>query len=142
MKAQSETIGTCEICGATDHHLIAGVCPICSPKCKTIDSSNVIDPECVPVILPDEEIEYWGRFYEENNFHSRGIRFEIFMTDPFAISQAILFGTPMPLPRGEDYYPLLPRQRDVALRAHPRVRAISRPLADAELPVFLRRQAD
>lgn len=32
----SETIGTCEICGATDHHLVEELCPRCSPKTITI----------------------------------------------------------------------------------------------------------
>lgn len=27
-----EKIGTCELCGATDHHLVEGVCPFCRPK--------------------------------------------------------------------------------------------------------------
>ncbi len=27
-----ETVGACEICGATDNHLIEGVCPTCRPK--------------------------------------------------------------------------------------------------------------
>ena len=27
-----ETIGTCELCGATDHHLVEGVWPGCRPK--------------------------------------------------------------------------------------------------------------
>ncbi len=27
-----ETIGTCEGCGATDHHLILGLCPSCTEK--------------------------------------------------------------------------------------------------------------
>lgn len=31
-----ETIGECEICGLTDHHLVGGVCPTCQPKCMTI----------------------------------------------------------------------------------------------------------
>lgn len=28
----TETIGTCDICGQTDHHLIDDVCPTCRPK--------------------------------------------------------------------------------------------------------------
>lgn len=31
-----ETIGTCELCGVTDHHLIEGVCPTCRPKVTTV----------------------------------------------------------------------------------------------------------
>jgi hypothetical protein len=87
------------------------------------------------------------------------------MTDPFAIAQAALFGTPMPLPKDEEFYPLLPRQREAALHVHPRVRAVSRPLPELhelleraglcmlpgqplssdellDIPVFLRKQAD
>jgi hypothetical protein len=32
----TETIGTCEICGATDHHLVEGLCPVCRPKTTTV----------------------------------------------------------------------------------------------------------
>lgn len=32
MSAPFEKIGTCELCGATDHHLVEGVCPGCTPK--------------------------------------------------------------------------------------------------------------
>ncbi len=32
-----ERIGTCELCGATDHHLIEGLCPWCRPKTVTVD---------------------------------------------------------------------------------------------------------
>lgn len=31
-----EAIGTCEICGATDHHLVEGLCPVCRPKTITL----------------------------------------------------------------------------------------------------------
>jgi hypothetical protein len=31
--AAIEAIGTCELCGLTDHHLVDGVCPTCRPKC-------------------------------------------------------------------------------------------------------------
>lgn len=31
-----ERIGTCEYCGATDHHLVEGLCPICRPKTVTL----------------------------------------------------------------------------------------------------------
>lgn len=28
----SQTIGSCEACGVTDHHLVLGLCPNCSLK--------------------------------------------------------------------------------------------------------------
>lgn len=31
-RLQPEGIGTCEICGATDHHLIGGLCLTCRPR--------------------------------------------------------------------------------------------------------------
>lgn len=30
----TERIGTCEICGTIDHHLVDGVCPDCRPRCR------------------------------------------------------------------------------------------------------------
>lgn len=35
-----ERIGTCELCGATDHHLVDDVCPTCQPRCVTISVSG------------------------------------------------------------------------------------------------------
>lgn len=35
-----ERIGTCELCGGTDHHLVDGICPACRPKCMTIAVSG------------------------------------------------------------------------------------------------------
>lgn len=32
----AETIGTCDICGRADHHLIDDVCPQCRPKVVTV----------------------------------------------------------------------------------------------------------
>lgn len=32
----TETIGTCDVCGATDHHLVEGLCPVCRPKTITV----------------------------------------------------------------------------------------------------------
>ncbi len=29
------TIGTCELCGVTDHHLVDGLCPPCKEKSET-----------------------------------------------------------------------------------------------------------
>jgi hypothetical protein len=97
-----------------------------------------------PVIVSDDDLEYWGRFFVENRLHARGILFETFMVHPFEIGQAALFGNRLRDP--EDLLPLLPRQREVALRVHPHVRAISKPLPDADewldMPIFLRKQAD
>jgi hypothetical protein len=136
-----EKIGVCEACGATDHHLVEGICPACKPKCRTIDTPAVINPAQVALILADEEIEYWGRYFVANRFDRRGVLFETFMMDPFAIAQALIFNLPMPVPEGEEFYPLLPDQRYVAMRFHPHVRAWSFPLSE-DVPVFLRRQAD
>lgn len=33
-----ETIGSCDICGRTDHHLIDDVCPACRPKAETVSA--------------------------------------------------------------------------------------------------------
>ena len=74
------------------------------------------DEPCEPLFVADEDLEYWGRFYVGNNFEARGILFETFMSDPFAIGQAAIFGTPRSLPAGDEFYPLLPRQREVAAR--------------------------
>ena len=46
-----ERIGTCELCGLTDHHLVDGVCPTCRPRCATI-------PATAPgVALPPPSLE-------------------------------------------------------------------------------------
>lgn len=33
-------IGICEICGAIDHHLVEGACPVCQQKCHTRYCAN------------------------------------------------------------------------------------------------------
>jgi hypothetical protein len=40
MSAAAECIGPCEFCGATDHHLVDGICPTCRPKCMAISVSG------------------------------------------------------------------------------------------------------
>lgn len=42
-----ETIGTCEDCGATDHHLIEGLCPVCRPKTVTVETESLKAPQHV-----------------------------------------------------------------------------------------------
>lgn len=39
----AERIGTCEACGATDHHLIEGLCPACHARTPTIDARTPAD---------------------------------------------------------------------------------------------------
>lgn len=57
----TETIGTCDVCGATDHHLVEGLCPTCQPKTITIDmdararSFSLYDP-----CSPPPELFYFG----------------------------------------------------------------------------------
>lgn len=43
--ANAERIGTCELCGITDHHLVDGICPACQPRCATISVSG--DPSFI-----------------------------------------------------------------------------------------------
>lgn len=103
-------------------------------------------------IYSDEEIEYWGRYFVDNKFAARGILFETFMTDPFEISQAVLFDRRRRDQMGDEveFYPLLPKQREAAQRVRVEMsgrrygkslRAHSRPLDAIDL-VFLKRQAD
>lgn len=53
-----QSIGTCELCGEVDHHLVDGVCPGCRPKIRQVaaevplgaeaDVSHVLRPEGKP----------------------------------------------------------------------------------------------
>lgn len=129
-----ETIGTCDLCGATDHHLVDGACPGCRPRCRTLMSagaaqilSNIeafASDAAAPTVpmRSDEEIEFWGEYFTRHNLRAQGILFEIFLSDPHAIAQAMVL-----------------RRIEMQERRH--VRAHSRPMFDADL-VFLRRQAD
>lgn len=80
--------------------------------------------------LPDAEIEFWGNFYVANHLHARGILFSGFMHNPQPFVDAVVFRRPLPLPEGAEWYPLLPRQLEAAMRIdrhnRPRRRAISR----------------
>lgn len=107
----------------------------------------------------DRALERWGRLYCANNFYARGVLFETFMVDPRAIAEAILFRKAMPIPAGQEFYPLLPEQTQAATNAEGqtqarttrRVPGISKPIGDVfearrreidNLPVFLRKQSD
>ncbi len=76
--------------------------------------------------LTDEDLEYWGAFYEENHLHARGILFATFMEAPREIAQALL--VPLAPPPQESFAPLLPKQRLAIARTQPThlVRAASR----------------
>ncbi len=80
--------------------------------------------------LPDAEIEFWGNFYVANRLHARGVLFTAFMRNPRPFVEAVVFHRPMPLPEGAEWYPLLPKQLEAAMRIdrhnRPRRRAISR----------------
>ncbi len=95
-------------------------------------------------ILSDEELECWGNYYLANRLYARGVLFEAFIQNPLVIAEALAYVRPMPLSRGEEFYPLLPRQIDAAERIdslnRPHRRSITRQIP-ADL-VFLKRQAD
>ncbi|MCU7877250.1 MAG: hypothetical protein KZQ84_10705 [Candidatus Thiodiazotropha sp. (ex Lucinoma borealis)] len=80
-------------------------------------------------VYQDQYLEYWGDVYLSNKaiLKERGVLFDTFLIDPKAILEAVLFGKPLPLPEGEDFYPLLPSQRAVQER-----------LINAELDEWLR----
>jgi hypothetical protein len=57
----TETIGTCERCGATDHHLVLGLCPGCTDKIvpQTIDCSRrCVEPEHGVADIPPRPFKY------------------------------------------------------------------------------------
>lgn len=85
---------------------------------------------CAPV-YGDEYLDHWGEIYAANHLRSRGILFEMFLRYPAEIMQAVGFGCALPLPAGETFYPLLPRQRAVQERLDTLDAAEAR--ADAEL---------
>ena len=95
--------------------------------------------------VTDDDLECWGNYYLANRLYERGILFATFMQDPRAIAEAITFRWAMPIPDGEEFYPLLPEQREAAERIEshnrPRRRAMSAPVLPDDL-AFLKRQAD
>ncbi len=80
--------------------------------------------------VSDVELECWGNFYVANKLHARGVLFTAFMRNPRRFAESVVFRRPMPLPKGEEFYPLLPKQLEAAMRIdrhnRPRRRAISR----------------
>lgn len=63
---------------------------------------------------PDAYIEYWGEIYTANPvLRQRGILFHAFLHAPDELLAAVTSGTSLPLPEGEEFYPLLPAQRRV-----------------------------
>jgi len=47
--------------------------------------------------MSDEDLEYWGNFYTENNLRARNILFQTFMEAPREIAAAVIFKKPPPL---------------------------------------------
>lgn len=62
------------------------------------------------------EWEYWLKIYQANPRLKAAMSFECFIQQPQAYLFAYTFGTAMPVPEGEEHQPLLPRQREVAMR--------------------------
>ena len=95
--------------------------------------------------VTDDDLECWGNYYLANQLYARGILFATFMQDPRAIAEAITFRWAMPIPDGEEFYPPLPAQREVAERIdafnRPRRRAKSAPIWADDI-AFLKKQAD
>lgn len=63
-------------------------------------------------MISNEALEHWASFYVANNIQAKGLSFELFITDPDAYCEALVFGCAMPL--NEDFYPLLSEQQAVA----------------------------
>jgi|GEM_PF-5430448 len=63
-------------------------------------------------MISNEALEHWASFYVANNIKAKGLSFELFITDPNAYCEALIFGCAMPL--HEDFYPLLPEQKVIA----------------------------
>ncbi len=54
--AIAERIGTCELCGLTDHHLVDGICPGCRIKSTAVSASATAP--CIA--LPPPSLESCG----------------------------------------------------------------------------------
>ena len=66
----------------------------------------------------DDYLDWCARLYAANPcLRVRGIRYDAFVQAPRAILRAQAFGTAMPLPEGEEFRPLLPRQAKAQLEA-------------------------
>jgi hypothetical protein len=68
----------------------------------------------------DEDLEYWGNFYVENNLRARNILFATFISAPREIAAAVIFKTPLPL--RDDLARPLPKQRFAVASLFPRRR--------------------
>lgn len=64
-----EHIGTCEWCGATDHHLVEGVCATCRPKAKTVDA---LATSCGAKLRDPDQVGAFRRMIESA---TRALRF-------------------------------------------------------------------
>lgn len=70
--------------------------------------------EGIAPVYTDEHIERCAKLYMQNpELRARGVLFVMFLAQPQAYLRAIDFGLVMPLPPGEEFYPLLPDQRAV-----------------------------
>ena len=69
-------------------------------------------------LLLDLDLERWAEIYRANHIATRraGMTLEQFLQRPEAFLQAIIFDQALPLGDDEDFYPLLPAQRQVAAR--------------------------
>lgn len=75
--------------------------------------SEMCSPEEVPS-YPDAYIEHWYRLFHANRLYERHhVRFDTFLEHPYEILGAVIYGQAWPLPRGQEYYPLLPSQQAV-----------------------------
>jgi len=67
----------------------------------------------------DEQLDYYGRLYTGNNIGEKlpGVTFTKFLQSPDAYLSAVAFNLPKPIEEsGDDFYPLLPAQLEVAGR--------------------------
>lgn len=71
------------------------------------------------MIISNEDLDRWSEIYLSNNIAARlpGMTLTIFLENPEEILKAAIYKTPAPLPDGEDFYPLLPKQINAALDA-------------------------
>lgn len=72
----------------------------------------VLQEDCLR--YDESMMDYWYQVYATNHLYTRHrITFETFLEAPEAILSAVTFSTPLPLPPGEVFYPLLPAQQAV-----------------------------
>ena len=90
-------------------------------------------------VVSNDALEYWGEFYTSNNFKAFGMPFHLFMENPRAISNALVYRLALPIrsPAIGEFYPLLPKQRLAIARIGKPNKV--KPISDL---IFLKRQAD